>query len=143
MTVDLLSVVILVVFLVLLTIGASSTMWRWMRYNRLKLPQPRLLGRDRDLLLGLALPFLILAAVRVVPGLREFVRDDTSSPHIWYLLLTGLPPIYALAKYDWYELRIIERVPPSLETRNTEAAERTAVATERIAEIQEQAQDEE
>lgn len=135
MTSDILSAVILIVFALLLLVGATTTTARVIRYRRADLPQPRLLGRDRDLLIGLAIPFLIVAAVRVIPELQQIVRDGSDTPHWWYLLLTGLPPIYALAKYDFYELRVIERVDPTrdVQERTAAALERTADATERIA----------
>jgi heme/copper-type cytochrome/quinol oxidase subunit 2 len=108
---EIVSAAIFVVFVVLLVWGATSTGLRSMRYARRHRPQPVLLKRDRDLLLGLAVPFVLIAAVRAF-GLQWLVNDSsTGSSHIWWQLITGLPPIYALARYCWFEQRIIERPP--------------------------------
>lgn len=98
---------IFVVFLSLLIVGATSTLVRQIRYYRHHEKPPVLLARDRDLLLGLAIPFVVIGAV------RAFGLTDLVAPHgearTWYLLVTGLPPIYALARYCYYELFVIER----------------------------------
>lgn len=104
---EVLSVVIFGVFVLLLVVGAVSTASRSLRYRAAKRPQPRLLGRDRDLLIGLALPFLLIAAVRAF-DLREVVNGP-EGPEPWWLLITGLPPLYALVRYCWFELFVIER----------------------------------
>lgn len=106
---EILSAVILFTFVILLAIGAVSTALRALRYRRLGIQRPVLLNRDRDLLIGLAFPFLLIAIVRAF-GLQPLINDEAGQPHIWWLLLTGIPPIYALARYDYFELRVIERV---------------------------------
>lgn len=105
---EILSAVILLVFAGLTLIGAVSTMSRSARYRFLRLPQPVLLGRDRDLLLGLAIPFGIIATVRAF-DLFHITTDSEGFPHLWYILVTGLPPIYAMGRYCYYELFIIEK----------------------------------
>jgi len=113
---EILSAIVLFVFSILLTIGVVSTAARGLRYRRMKMQRPVLLGRDRDLLVGLAIPFALIAVVRAF-GLQPFINDPvTSQPHLWWLLITGLPPIYALARYDYYELFRIERVNRDGET---------------------------
>lgn len=105
--VEVVSAVIFGLFVVLLIVGAVSTAARSIRYRAEGLPQPRLLPRDRDLFIGLALPFLLIAAVRAF-GLREVVSGDGVPAFLW-LLVTGIPPLYALARYCWFELFVIER----------------------------------
>lgn len=130
-----LSFVTVVVFIGLLLIGAISTTARVIRYHRAGLKQPVLLGRDRDLLIGLAVPIVAILTVRAF-DLGALV-SNAEGPHLWYLLLTGLPPIYALARYDWYEIAVIDRGAPTLDERSTVAVERLADATERIADSDE------
>lgn len=105
---EVLSAAILMTFVGLTLVGALSTFARVMRYRRHGDPQPLLLGRDRDLLLGLAIPFAIIGTVRAFE-LQAHVLDVNGVPQIWYLLLTGLPPIYAMARYCYFELFVIER----------------------------------
>lgn len=106
---EILSGAILFTFAILLLIGAISTLIRVHRYHRMRLARPVLLGRDRDLLLGLAVPFLLIALVRAF-SLQWLITDSaTGQPHIWWLLITGLLPIYAVARYDYFELFKIER----------------------------------
>lgn len=112
---DLTSGAIFIVFTVLLLVGAISTASRWLRYHRFRMRAPVLLSRDRDLLIGLAIPFLIIAAVRAF-GLREYTLAADGDPHLWYLLLTGLPPIYAMARFVFFELFVIEKVVRIIET---------------------------
>lgn len=131
-----LSAVIFITVMTLLLLGVASTVYRSFRYRREGLKQPVLLGRDRDLLIGLAAPFVLIAAIRAF-GLQESISGE-SGPHLWYVLATGLPPIYALARYDYFELRVIDRQGPSLDERSTMAAERTADATERIADAKDE-----
>lgn len=106
MTSGLVSAVIFGLFLLLLLIGTASTYVRWLRYRRLRIPAPVLLKRDAVLLGGLAIPFLLISAVRVV-GISAVSGED--GPQIWWLLLTGLPAIVAIAVYVYYELAVIER----------------------------------
>ena len=101
------SAVIFAVFVLLLLVGMSSTAVRYLRYRRRSIRPPVLLKRDVALLGGLAVPFVIIAAVRAF-ALQPFVTAE-GDPHIWYLLVTGIPPIIGLAIYCWYELVIIER----------------------------------
>lgn len=134
---EIVSVAVFAVFTGLLIWGAASTTIRSFRYTRRKRPQPTLLKRDRDLLVGLALPFVLIGAVRAF-GLQWLVTDElTGRSHIWWILLTGLPPIYSLAVYVFYETRVIERpAKPDAQERTVAALERTADATERIADEQ-------
>lgn len=106
------TVAIFVAFLVLLIVGATSTVMRSIRYRQRGLPQPVLLGRDRDLLLGLAVPFLAIGFVRLL-GLRDVVTDEAGRAALWWVLATGLPPVYAVARYCWFELFVIERTAPA------------------------------
>ncbi len=103
---EIISVAILAVFVGLLLVGAVTTSLRVLRYRKLGIRRPVLLGRDRDLIVGLAIPFVVILTVRAF-GLQEFIGDP-EGPHLWYVLLTGLPPIYALARYDFYEIFVIE-----------------------------------
>lgn len=109
MTTETLSAVIFVVFVGLVVVAVISTGARYFRYRRRGMKPPLLLKRDVALFVGLAIPFVILAAVRVFPELRETVTDGEGRPHFWYLILTGLPPIGGLAVYCWFELAVIER----------------------------------
>jgi hypothetical protein len=132
---EIVSAAVFVVFTGLLLWGATSTGLRSLRYARRHRPQPVLLKRDRDLLIGLALPFALIAAVRAF-DLFWLVTDElTGKSHIWWTLLTGLPPIYALARYVYFEQRVIERPPqsPNPQERTADAQERIADATEKIA----------
>lgn len=106
---ELLSAVILIVFTLLVAVAAVSTTLRWFRYHARRMQTPVLLPRDRDLFLGLVVPFLLIAAVRAFPDLRAMTLDADGYPHIWWQLLTGLPPIYAVARYVYFELWVIER----------------------------------
>lgn len=99
---------IFIIFTTLLVVGAISTLLRSLHYRRRRLPQPVLLPRDRDLLIGLALPFVAIAAVRVF-GAQGAITDGDGVNQLWWVLVTGLPPIYALGRYCWFELRVIER----------------------------------
>lgn len=101
------SAAIFVVFLLLLLIGVVSTAMRYVRYHRRRINPPLLLKRDVALLVGLAVPFVLIAAVRAF-SLQPLVSPD-GQPHLWYLLVTGIPPIAGLAVYCWYELFVIER----------------------------------
>ena len=105
---EVLSAAILLTFIGLLVVGAVSTVARVLRYKRQGIAPPVLLNRDRDLLIGLALPFVIIATVRAF-GLQDRVLNSNGVPFIWYLILTGLPPIYAVARYCYYELAVIEK----------------------------------
>ena len=106
---ELVSLVMLVVFVALTVVGSVSTGLRSIRYHRRHIRQPVLLPRDRDLLIGVAIPFVLVGIVRVF-GLEWMVRDQ-SEPHLWWLLIIGLPPIYAMARYVYFELAVIERLP--------------------------------
>lgn len=137
---EILSAVILFVFVLLLAIGAISTVARTLRYRRAAIRRPVLLNRDRDLLLGLAIPFVLIAVVRAF-SLQWLVNDSaTGQSHIWWLLVTGVPPIYAVARYDWYELRVIERHTPRQSGETAIQAEDRAVGDTRR-ELQAQAQE--
>jgi len=114
MTTEIASAVILIVFTTLLLIGAVSTLGRHLRYRRLKIRPPLLLYRDRDLLVGLSIPFALISAARAFSWTA--VRNVDGSPAMWWLLVTGLPPIYALARYCYFELFVIERPPRSRRT---------------------------
>ena len=107
-TSDIVTAVIFFVFVGLLLTGASATLRRSIAYARRNIDQPILLPRDRDLLLGLTIPFVATGLVRLF-GWREAIFDDAGDAEVWWVLLTGLPPIYALARYDWFELFRIER----------------------------------
>jgi hypothetical protein len=106
MTTEIASAVILMVFTALLLVGAVSTFGRHVRYRQLKIRPPLLLYRDRDLLVGLAIPFLLISMAR---AFNWNVRQLDGSPQLWWLLMTGIPPIYALARYCYFELYVIER----------------------------------
>lgn len=99
---------ILLVFTALLLVGSVSTVSRHFRYHRMKIRTPLLLYRDRDLLVGLSIPFLLISTVRAF-DVNSLVRNADGSPQLWWLLVTGLPPIYALARYCYFELFVIER----------------------------------
>jgi len=113
---EIVSALILVVFTGLLLVGAISTLGRHFRYRRLRIRAPLLLYRDRDLLVGLAIPFVLISAARAF-SLNSLIRQADGSPQLWWLLVTGLPPIYALARYCWFELFVIER--PSRSQKGT------------------------
>ena len=105
---ELLSAMIFVIFVVLLVVAATSTLIRYVAYRRDGIPAPRLLPRDRDVFLGLAIPFVLIAAARVFDW-SPHILDAHGDAHLWWLLLTGIPPIYALARYCYFELFVIER----------------------------------
>lgn len=107
MLTELLSSLILLVFTGLLLVGAISTGSRWIRYRKTGFRRPRLLNRDVVLVTGLSIPFVLIAASRAF-GLQPLVAGE-DGPHLWWLLLTGIPPIIAIAVYDYFELRVIER----------------------------------
>jgi hypothetical protein len=100
---ELISLVAFGLFTGLLVLGASLTMLRAVRYHVAQVAPPRLLGRDRDLLAGLAFPFVLILAARAL-GLQA-----TLATQAWWLLLTSIPPIYGLARYVYFELWVIER----------------------------------
>jgi O-antigen/teichoic acid export membrane protein len=104
---ELLSVIIFGVFLLLLVMGATSTLVRYIRYRREKIEPPVLLKRDVALLVGLALPFLLISAVRAL-GLTSVVTGE-DGPQLWWLIATGPPGIIAIAVFVYYELFVIER----------------------------------
>lgn len=101
-----LSAVIFGLFLLLLLIGTASTYVRWLRYRRLRIPAPVLLKRDAILLGGLAIPFLLISAVRVI-GISTVSGEN--GPELWWLLVTGIPAVLAIAVYVFYELFVIEK----------------------------------
>lgn len=105
---DIVSAVIFFAFVALLVIGATTTVKRSLAYFRKGLKQPVLLPRDRDLILGLTIPFVAIGLSRLL-DLRAVITDNAGDPQVWWILLTGLPPLYALARYDWFELFRIER----------------------------------
>ena len=108
MTSDQLTALVFIVFVGLLIVGASATLRRSIEYARRGIDQPILLPRDRDMLLGLTVPFGAITAVRLFE-LRSWVSDAAGDPYWWWILITGLPPIYAIGRYVWFELRVIER----------------------------------
>lgn len=107
---EIVSLVMLVVFVGLTLVGSVSTALRSLRYARRHIRQPVLLPRDRDLLLGVAIPFVLVGTVRVF-GWEGVVRDSNDQAHLLWLLITGLPPIYAMARYVYFELFVIEKEP--------------------------------
>lgn len=107
---EILSAVIFLVFSALLMLGAASTALRWFRYIRQGIPAPVLLKRDAALLGGLAAPFLLISFVRAL-GLSAVVTSPAGVPELWWLLITGLPAIFAVTVYVWYEIFVIERRP--------------------------------
>lgn len=107
---DVVAAVIFFTFVVLLVIGATTTTRRSLGYFQKGLKQPVLLPRDRDLVLGLAIPFVATGVMRLL-GLRDLITDSAGDPQVWWILLTGLPPLYAMARFDWFELFRIERDP--------------------------------
>ena len=108
---ELVSLVMLVVFVALTVVGSVSTGLRSIRYHRRHIRQPVLLPRDRDLLIGVAIPFVLIGIVRVF-GLEAVVREGNGEPHLLWLLITGLPPIYAMARYCYFEIWVLEKEPP-------------------------------
>ena len=109
---DAVSTTVFVLFVLLLLVGASTTVRRAIAYNRRGRPMPVLLPRDRDLLLGLTIPFATISCVRVF-NLTPLVIDGNGDAHVWYVLLTGAPALYALARYCYFELFVIEHVEPA------------------------------
>lgn len=107
-TSDVVTAVIFFAFVALLVIGATTTVKRSVQYARRRLAQPVLLPRDRDLILGLTIPFVAIGLSRLL-DLRDLITDSAGDPEVWWILITGLPPVYALARYDWFELFRIER----------------------------------
>lgn len=104
---EVISAAILLTFVGLLLIAVISTGGRWIRYHRTGFRRPRLLNRDVVLVIGLAIPFVLILAVRAFDLLPFVTGED--GPHLWWLLMTGIPPIIAIAVYDYYELAVIER----------------------------------
>ena len=105
---ELISAMIFVAFVVLLVVAAASTTIRYMAYRREGVGTPRLLPRDRDVMIGLAFPFVLIGGMRAF-GLQSLVLNGDGVAHVWWVLLTGLPPIYAVARYCYFELFVIEK----------------------------------
>ena len=104
-----LSALIFVAFVILLVVAAGSTTVRYLSYRREGVEIPRLLPRDRDVFIGLALPFLLIGAMRAFELQHLILNPETGAPYVWWVLVTGLPPIYAVARYCWFELFVIEK----------------------------------
>ena len=103
MTADIANAVAFVLFTVLLLVGTGSTIARGLRYRRAGLPLPVLWARDRDLVAGLALPFVLIFGARVL-GYGPNVAGQ-----LWWTLLTAIPAIYGVGRYVWFELFVIEK----------------------------------
>ena len=103
---ELISAAILIVFVALLLVAAVSTGARAVRYRRDGLEPPRLLPRDRDLIVGLALPFLLISLARVF---EWDIRDEAGRTAIGWQLITGIPALYGVGRYVYFELFVIEQ----------------------------------
>lgn len=106
---EIVSFAFLLVFTILLVIAVLTTGSRWLRYHRTGFRRPRLLNRDVVLVIGLAVPFVLILLNRAFDWQAYVINKQTGHPELWWLLLTGLPAIVALAVYDWFELAVIER----------------------------------
>lgn len=105
MTLEQVQAAFLIVFVLLLAVGASTTAARVIDLYRRKVARPVLLGRDLVLIVGLAWPFAAILLIRAGgPAASDLVRGQ-----LWWTLLTSIPPIVAVAVYDWFELRVIGR----------------------------------
>jgi hypothetical protein len=98
---------VFVLFVTMLTVGASTTLARVVYYERHGFDRPALLVRDALVFGGLAVSFLLIALARFVDalGFDSSGRVDSSS----WLLVTSLPALVAVAVYLYYELVVIDR----------------------------------
>lgn len=103
MAVDVPNIVAFSLFVLLLLVGAGSTLARGERYRRAGMRLPVLWGRDRDLLLGLTLPFVLIM------GARALGYSGGLSTQLWWTMLTAAPALYGVARYVYFELFVIER----------------------------------
>jgi hypothetical protein len=102
-TAEIANAVAFVLFTVLLLIGAGSTIARGLRYKRAGARLPVLWARDRDLVAGLALPFVLIFGARTL-GFAPSVAGQ-----LWWTLLTAVPAVYGVGRYVWFELFVIEK----------------------------------
>lgn len=102
MTLQIISAVYGVAYVIGLVIAAASLVARALRYRRARWPMPRLLVRDLVLILGLALPFgggLVLSRVFGI-ALGENAA---------WVIVTGAMAVAGIWVFVYNELFVIER----------------------------------
>lgn len=102
MTIDQIKFLLAVTFVMLLAIGFSTTLARVIQLRRRRVALPRLLIRDVILLAGFSFTVLSILIIRAA-GITNLGEE------LWWVLLTSLPPLIALAVYDYFELWVIGR----------------------------------
>lgn len=95
--------IILVAFTTLLVVGALSTVARAIDLRRRGRRLPTLLVRDIVVLVGLAWPFVAIAFV------RAFALGPLVTGQLWWVLVTSIPPLFAIATYVFYEVAVVGR----------------------------------
>jgi hypothetical protein len=103
MTNETVAAICLSLFVLLLTVAAVTTGARVIYLKRHNQPLPTLLIRDVIVKTSLSWAFLSIAIVRAF-GLGPLVAG-----HVWWTLLTSIPPIFGAAVYVYYELFVIGR----------------------------------
>lgn len=96
-----LSALILAAFTVLALFGALLTWGRIAVYRASGYPRPRLLTRDAIVIGGLAIPFVLASIARAVGYMPN--------GELLWVLATGLPALFGIATYVYYELFVIDR----------------------------------
>lgn len=93
----------LLLFTVLMTIGASATLERVIRYRRHKIKPPVLLKRDILVIGGLAVDFVLILIVRAF-GFGPYLAGNP----LW-VIGTSAVGVGSAAVYVYYELFVIEK----------------------------------
>jgi len=101
---DALNVIILSIFVILVILGFSRMISRYIRYKRAGLSVPFLLKRDLLLFFGLGLPFL---GGLIFRALNVTVREEWWYP-LW-VLLSGAVGLFGVAYFVYIEYFKIER----------------------------------
>lgn len=99
--IEVVNVLILAAFTFLLVIGFLTTLIRRFGLILKRIPAPRLLPRDLTLLGTLSWPFALILLVRAEELTRVVVGQ------LWWVLLTGIPPVFGVAVYVYYEIFVI------------------------------------
>jgi hypothetical protein len=103
MTYEVQAAAIVFVFTGLLVIGSVTTIARAVDLRRRGHSLPTLLIRDVVVLTGLAWPFVAIGFV------RAWDFGSVVAGQLWWLYLTGIPPLIAAAVFVYYETRVIGR----------------------------------
>jgi hypothetical protein len=95
-----------IAFIVLIVVGAITTVARVLFYARNNAPRPRLLTRDVIVIGGLAWSFSLIVAVRFLPSEQ---RVAFTTGNIAWALVTTLPALIAATTYVYFELFVVKR----------------------------------